>query len=183
LSEVVPKLFVGVGNVLQHDDGVGVRAAEIMSHLPLPDDIEVYDAGTGSMDLPCILNGRELVIVVDALQANAPPGAVFRMSPDEIRPFVKTGFSLHDLHLLDALEELKLLGLAPRRVIIFGVQVDDVSSGLGLSEPVEAGLQLVLEKVCEELGLSSDILEQAPTGSAWLTYKRDTERVSSCKSH
>ncbi len=164
---VATKLFVGVGNVLKRDDGVGVRAAEIMSNSPLPQDVEVYDAGAGSLELTHVLEGRDLVVIVDAIQADSEPGAVFKMTPEELRPFIQTGLSLHDLHLLDALEELTLLGTHPQRVVIFGVQAADVSTGLGLSAPVEAGLTSTLKLVCEELGISSDILEPAPTMSAW----------------
>ena len=167
MSAIAPKLFLGVGNVLKHDDGVGVWAAEIMYNLPLPEEVEVYDAGAGGLELVNVLEGRELVVVVDAIQADAEPGAVFKMGPGDLNPYVRTGLSLHDLHVLDALEELKLLGSGPQRVVIFGIQAEDVSTGLGLSASVETGLGKVMKLVCEELGISSVILEQAPTKSAW----------------
>jgi hydrogenase maturation protease len=158
---------MGVGNVLKHDDGVGVRAAEIMSHLPLPEEVEVYDAGSGGLELATVLEGRELVVVVDAIQARTEPGAVFKFRPEELRPFVQTGLSLHDLHLLDALKELDLLGSSPRQVVIFAIQTADVSTGLGLSAPVEAGLRRAMELACKEFDISTDILEQAAATSAW----------------
>lgn len=168
MNQRAPKLFLGVGNVLKHDEGVGVRAAELLAALPLPSDVEVCDAGTLGIETAVVLEGRELVVVVDALDAGAEPGAVFRLTPDQIAPSVRGGFSVHDFHFLDALNETRLLGTEPSEVIIFGVQVADVSSGLGLTAPVERALHRVLTLAGRELGVPERILQQATTlESSW----------------
>jgi hydrogenase maturation protease len=155
LTKRAEKLFVGVGNPLHRDDGVGVRAAQIMASRPLSADIEVYDAGTVGLDAASALERRRLVVVADAIDAGAEPGVVFRFSPEELRPRVRSALSLHDVHLLNALDETRLLGTAPESVVIFAVQVGDVSSGLGLSRPVEAALKRLLELAEQELGLAA----------------------------
>lgn len=155
------KLFVGVGNVLRFDDGVGVCAAEIMASIRLPLDVEVYDAGTLGFDVAGILEHRSLVVVVDAIDAKAAPGSVHRFTPEQLLPFVNTGISLHDVHLLDALNETRLLGRAPHRVVVIGIQVADISAGIGLSAPVQRGLEEALHLAVRELGLPGDILKHA----------------------
>jgi hydrogenase maturation protease len=147
------KLFLGVGNVLWRDDGVGVRAAQIMAERRLPPDVEVYDAGTIGLDAAVALERRRLVVVADAIDARAEPGTVFRFHPEELRPYSRSAFSLHDVHLLDALDETRLLGTAPEEVVILAVQVGDVSSGLGLSPPVEASMEKLLNLAAQALGL------------------------------
>ncbi|NOX56678.1 MAG: hydrogenase maturation protease [Planctomycetes bacterium] len=168
MKQRAPKLFLGVGNVLKHDEGVGVRAAEILGALSLPDDVEVCDAGTLGIDTAAVLEGRELVVVVDALDAGAEPGAVFRLTPGQIAPTIRGGFSVHDFHFLDALDETRLLGREPSEVIVFGVQVADVSTGLGLTAPVERALTRVVKLAGRELGVPEKILQQATTlESSW----------------
>ncbi len=169
MSNRASKIFLGVGNVLKHDDGAGVRAAEIMMNLSLPDDIEVYDAGSGGLELACVLEKRQLVVVVDAIQADQEYGAVFRISPEQLRPYSNSGYSLHDLHFLDALEELNLLGTSPEQVVVFAIQVADVTTGLGLSAPVETGVDLAIRLACEEFGLMNVISEHRLIKSAWRT--------------
>jgi hydrogenase maturation protease len=166
--ERAPKLFVGVGNVLKTDDGVGVRAAEVMGQLALPSDVEVYDAGTVGIEASAELEGRDLVVVVDALEANDEPGAVFRFTPDQLRPYISSAVSLHDIHLLDALDETRLMGNQPKTVIIYAIQVADVSTGIGLSPEVEKALQKTLGLAGADLGLSAEVLENISTqGSSW----------------
>ncbi len=163
-----PKLFVGVGNVLKRDDGVGVRVAQIMAGLRLPPSVEVYDAGTVGLEAAAMLERRQLVVVADAIEAAAEPGAIFRFSPQQLRPYVKTALSLHDVHLLDALDETRLLGTAPAQVTVFAVQVGDVSTGLGLSPAVEASLEKVLRLATDALGLPASILERGNAAASAL---------------
>jgi hydrogenase maturation protease len=167
VTQRASKLVVGVGQVLKHDDGVGVRAVEVLASLPLPPDVEVFDAGVGGWELADQFMGRELVIIIDAIDAGEEPGAVFRLGPDELRPQHVTGMSLHDLHLLDALEETRLLGAAPGRVVVFAIQEQDVSAGLGLTPAVEAALDRTLRLILRELELPEDLLAKAPRSTSW----------------
>jgi len=157
-----PKLFVGVGNVLCGDDGVGVRAAEIMMSLPLTSDLEVFEAGTALLELAAVLELRERVVVVDAIDAGAEPGQVFRLRPEQIRPRASTPLSLHQLGLLHALDEAHLRGRPPGEVVILAVQVGDLSGGMELSPAVKASLAELLEAAVDELDLSLDIRDCLP---------------------
>lgn len=148
------RLVLGIGHMLRHDDGVGVHAAEILRARSLPEDVEVIDAGLAGWELSSVIERRDLVIVIDAIDAGAEPGALFRLAPDDLRPAVVSGMSLHDFHLLDALEETRLLGTAPREVVIYGIQPQDLSSGIGLTPAVEEGMRAALLRVLDEFGLS-----------------------------
>lgn len=154
-----PKLFVGVGNVLRGDDGLGVRAAEIMLGLPLPPEVEVYEAGTSLPDLGSVLESRDRVVVMDAIDAKAKPGAVFRLRAEALRRRQQVPISLHEIDLLYALDEARLLNRAPRDVVIVAVQVADLSRALTLSIPVEGALLGALGVAIHELGLPLDILD------------------------
>lgn len=174
------KLLLGVGNVLQRDDGVGVRAAQRMASWDLPPEVEVCDIGTAGLEAAAILEGRELVVVVDATDAGAAPGAVFRLSADQLRPSAAATFSLHDVHLLSALDETELLGTAPEKVIVLAVQTAEVSLGIDLSPPVIAALPTVLRLAAQELDIPAEAVE-AVTTKNWTTdwreravYERDT---------
>ena len=157
-----PKLFVGVGNVLSGDDGVGVRAAELMMSLPLTPDVEVFEAGTALLELAGVLELRERVVVVDAIDAGAEPGQVFRLLPEQIRPQDSLPLSLHQLGLLHALDETYLRGRAPGEVVILAVQVGDLSGRMKLSPAVKASLPKLLETTVSELGLDLDIRDCLP---------------------
>jgi hydrogenase maturation protease len=132
-----------------------------MASLPLPEDVEVYDAGTVGIEVSWELEGRSLVVVVDAIEAGAEPGAVFRFTPAELQPWaIGSPFSLHGANLFDALEQTRLLDTAPKEVAVLAVQVGDVSWGLGLSPPVAGALEKVLH-------LAGRILDVTVPKASW----------------
>ena len=162
------KLFLGIGNVLQHDDGVGVRAAGVMAGLPLPPNVEVVDGGTAGLDLASLVEKRDLVVVVDAIDAGDQPGAIYKLTPAQLVPYLSTDLSLHDAHLLQGLDETSLRGVAPKQVVVLAVQVGDVLDGMGLSPPVEASLCRLVALGLGELGLPRTLLNHAHVGvSVW----------------
>jgi len=155
------RLIIGIGNILRGDDGIGVRAVERLADLPLPDDVEVYEAGTLGLDAAYEIERREKVVVIDAIDAGAEPGAIFRLSPEELRSHIAPAVSLHQVHLLDALAETDLMRIAPKEVVFFTVQVADISAGIGLSSVIEQTMEKVLRLVLNELDLPTEILSRA----------------------
>ena len=165
-SQRAPVLLVGVGNLLRRDDGVGVYAAralasrvarpellaEVQAEVQAEVEIEVVEAGTAGLTLAPLLERRARVVVVDAIEAGAEPGAVFCLPPEALEPASASGLSLHDVHLLHALAETELLERAPAEVVVFAVQVGDVSSGIGLSPAVERALPGLYARVTRALG-------------------------------
>jgi hydrogenase maturation protease len=162
MTSRAPNILVGIGNLLRRDDGVGPIVAQRMSRLTLPDDVEVIDAGTAGTELASLIERRRLVVVVDAIDAGEPPGSIYRLAPESVQPASRAGLSVHDLHFLHALDETRLLGSSPRRVVIFAVQVADKSTGIGLSEPVGRAARQVMTLAAEELGFSIEDMHYAP---------------------
>ena len=162
MTSRAPNILVGIGNLLRRDDGVGVIVAQRMSRLTLPDDVEVIDAGTAGTELGGLIERRRLVVVVDAIDAGEPPGSIYRLDPESVRPASCAGLSVHDLHFLHALDETRLLGSSPERVVILAIQVADKSAGIGLSEPVGRAAERVMALAAEELGFSVEHMHCTP---------------------
>ncbi|MFO0838583.1 MAG: hydrogenase maturation protease [Phycisphaerae bacterium] len=152
MTTVLPKLLLGVGNVLRRDDGVGVHAVRRLAELRLGGLFQAYDAGLCGMEVAPMLERRDRLVVIDAIDAGARPGTIYLTKPEWLRPAVRTGVSLHDLHLLDALDEVRFLRRGPRHVRIVAVQVADVSPGVGLSPAVARAVPAVLRIALRELG-------------------------------
>ncbi len=146
-----PILVLGVGNILLGDEGVGVRVAQAMQQMKLPDNVEVLDGGTASMALLDSLSDREKVIVIDAVEGRQEPGTIYRFTPADI--IVQKGIvtSLHQLGILDALTQVEFLGRAPGNVVLYGIEPEDTRLRLELTPEVRAAMPRVIELVIGEL--------------------------------
>jgi len=145
-------LVLGLGNILLSDEGVGVRIVEALdAGHELPDGIEVLDGGTSGMDLLDAVAERDCLIVADAVNADRPPGRVIRLEDDEIRMLFELRYSPHQLGLSDLLAALRLIGKAPRRVVVVGVVPQSLSLGMELSPAVAAGRDVAVGMIVDEL--------------------------------
>lgn len=129
---------IGLGNVLMGDDAFGPYVVACLeAHFDFPAGVELVDAGTPGHELSVHLEGRDAVIVVDAVCAPGDPGTVVRYEGDEVtgRPLPAVASS-HEPGLRDALLSLEFCGRAPRRSLLVGVIPSGVELGTGLSRPV-----------------------------------------------
>jgi hydrogenase maturation protease len=146
-----PILLLGVGNLLQADDGVGVHAVREMMTLDLHPSVEVVDGGTAGIDLASLLEDRTRVIVIDAVDGGAEPGTLFRFAPEKIVLQPVGMNSLHQIGLLEAVRMAQLVGRAPEQMIIIGVQPAVVDWGMSLSELLRNRLPRIISEAQKEI--------------------------------
>ncbi len=150
-------LIAGVGNVLRGDDGFGVAVVESLTNEKLPDQVRVMDIGIGGIHLVQELMAEpvDVVIVVDAVEMDRPPGTILVVRPlvEEVEslPLTEKHDRLADMHYSTPDRALMLanaLGALPESVWVVGCEpLDAHSLGEGLSEPVEHGISLAIGEI------------------------------------
>jgi hydrogenase maturation protease len=144
-------LVLGIGNILLKDEGIGVRVAEKMKEMSLPEDVEVIDGGIKGLDLLYYIEGREKVIVVDAVKAGAPPGTLFRFTDKDLAAKKGVLRSAHGIDFSDVVSIADFLGNKPE-IIFLGIEPEDLSVGMELSEGTEKNIPVLINLVIKEIG-------------------------------
>ena len=92
MSERIPLLVLGLGNVLLEDDGVGGAAVSLLlDRFDLPQGVQVLDGGTLGLSLLPHLEAADTVILVDAVRADAAPGSLVAWTVRRSRPRSRPG--------------------------------------------------------------------------------------------
>jgi hydrogenase maturation protease len=135
------RLLIGVGNPTRGDDAAGIEVARRVRR------VEAYQEASGSYQLMDRWDGADEVIVVDAARSGAPAGTIHRFDAhDEPLPGGVLATSTHSVGVLETIEMARRLGRLPERVVVYGIEVGDLSPGVGLSDQVEAAVnELVAE--------------------------------------
>lgn len=150
-----PVRIIGVGNLFRGDDAAGLLAARQLKDL-VGDRAEVVEAELAGLDVLDLMADASAVILIDAARSGRPAGTIHRLDASA-GPLSGDLFphSTHVLNAVDAIEMGRTLGLLPRRVIVYGVEVGDTTAGNALSPAVAGALDQVVERVLRELeGLS-----------------------------
>lgn len=147
-----PILVMGIGNPLMRDEGIGPRVVEVLkSTYDFGPRVEVVDAGTMGLMILDLLAGREQLIVVDAVRGTGhEPGTIVFFDPKDLADS-QVMHSLHDMRLVDVLQNAALLDRMPAATVI-GIQIEAIEQWvLELSPKVEAAIPAACAAVLSEL--------------------------------
>lgn len=151
MSERIPLLILGLGNVLLEDDGVGGAAVSLLlDRFEPPAGVHVFDGGTLGLSLLPYLENADAVILVDAVRADGAPGTLVRLDGDDVAPAVATRLSPHQVGVADLLDGARWLGRYPDRVVLLGLVPASMELSVGLSPLVRSALPELVEQVVEE---------------------------------
>jgi hydrogenase maturation protease len=165
-------MVVGIGNVLNSDDGLGPFVARtLQGSFDFPGDVEVLDAGTPGMDLVSMLHGVETALLVDAVRDQGAPGDVRRYDRASIvKGGTRTTVSPHEPGLREALLTMDFRGGGPSDVVLWGAIPGSVELGTSLSPAVRASVAAVVEGVLSDLrrlGVEPRRLERPRDPNIW----------------
>ena len=148
-------VIIGMGNPLLRDDGVGIHAVRALERVVgNRRDVDLLELYTGGIRLMEEMAGYGRAFVVDAMVTG-------RHAPGTVRAFSLADFittrrtiSTHDTDFRLSLEMAKFLGLpVPDDIRFWGVEAVDVDSfSEELTEPVEAAIPAIMEKILADLG-------------------------------
>lgn len=142
--------IIGIGNPLMGDDGAGIAAAQRLQQAGLGPEVEVIDGGTAGLALLDLMEGAARVVLVDAVRMGLAPGQVCCFTPAQMILHPDSAGGAHGGGLAEVLALGEVMNLLPP-LRIWGIEPQNITPGIGLSEPVKKGLELLLKKLLEEL--------------------------------
>ena len=145
-------LVLGVGNVLLGDEGVGVRVAEeLNARYRDSEEVEILDGGTAGIELLRYLEGRDILIIIDAMAGGHPPGSVYLVEGDDVPKRFMEKISPHQIGLSDLLAAAIISDTLPPRIIMYAVEPKNLATGIGLTPEVEEAAGRVVSLVAAHL--------------------------------
>jgi hydrogenase maturation protease len=143
-------VVIGVGNLLQKDEGIGIHAVKALQEMQLPDNVTIIDGGTSPDILACTRRGDKLIII-DAARAGGEPGAIYRFQPDDLVSENGAMLSVHELGVPQNLRLMLLSGSEPSDVVIIGIEPKEINWGIELSPELETKIPEIIAVVLKEI--------------------------------
>jgi hydrogenase maturation protease len=129
-------VVLGVGNDYRSDDSAGLLVARELEKL-VPGNVKVIECSGDDPNLMDAWEGVGLLIVVDTVSSGADPGTVFRIEvQNHSIPTYMFHHSTHSFTVAHTIELARLLGKAPPKMVIFGIEGEEFSYGERLSEEI-----------------------------------------------
>jgi hydrogenase maturation protease len=145
------KIVLGLGNILNRDEGVGVHALKVLEQnlersLSEQIPVELIDGGTLGLNLLPLIEESSHLLVLDAVNAGQPPGSVIELRRNEIPLYRGIKMSEHQITFQEILGLAKFREKFPPNLRLIGIQPGDINIGIELSKAVSASIQEVVAR-------------------------------------
>jgi hydrogenase maturation protease len=155
-----PILLIGIGNEYRSDDGIGLNVIRALKARELSHTVLVESSGDGA-ELIEMFSTARMVIVIDAVSSGGKPGAIYRF--DALKNTIPAQLSFQSTHvfgLAESIELARVLDQLPPSLIVYAIEGENFSTGVGLSSKAKVAVRKVVEQVSYE---AQDVLKQLRT--------------------
>ena len=130
-------VIIGIGNVLQKDDGLGVYAATYLNeNYTFSQDIQIINGGVEGIHLLNVLEESEHVVVLDCLQLDDSPASIYAIPAKEISGYGLNNGGAHEIGILQCMDMMELQGKEIPQAIVIGIVPAEVTFAFGLSKEI-----------------------------------------------
>jgi hydrogenase maturation protease len=144
--------IMGLGNILLTDEGVGVHTVnEFQKRYVVPDYVEIVDGGAAGLDLVPFIEGRDKVLMVDAVNFDKEPGYVGLLENEDIPARITEKASMHHLGLMDVLSIVKISGNYPKELCLIGIQPQSLELGLDMTPEIWDKKEVLIGRIVSKL--------------------------------
>jgi hydrogenase maturation protease len=145
-------VVIGLGNPLMGDDGLGLAALERLRagwrFHPPP---SLVDGGTWGMNLLHEIEEAKRVLLVDAINADRPPGTLVVLGREDLPRFFAMKLSPHQIDMKEVLAVAELRGRLPDQTVAMGVQPQHIEMSTQLSDAAREGLPPLVAAIVGQL--------------------------------
>jgi hydrogenase maturation protease len=147
-----PILLLGLGNTLLKDDGIGVHAIQALKEgYDFRPQIEMIDGGTLGLDLLHLLENRDKILFIDAVDFGKAPGLIGELEDEDISSAFQTKLSVHHIGLPDLLLAAKWMDIKPAKICLIGMQPEQMDMGLEMTESVSGKIGDLVNQIIRKL--------------------------------
>jgi hydrogenase maturation protease len=154
------------------DDGFGPYVVHLLQALySFSDNVEIVDLGTPALDLTHRIIDLDLLILVDSIASDDPPGTLLLYRKEDIlHEAPPQRLDPHSPALSECLLASEMLGAPPTNVLLVGVVGKNYESGLEMSatvcRSVEPAINVVLQEL-DRMGFHYEKNESPSEQSTW----------------
>ncbi len=137
-------IVLGLGNILNTDEGIGVYAVWEMQQRHRTEGrypgLELVDGGTLGMRLLPYVERASHLLLLDLVDAGRPPGTLVELPGEAIPLYTGIKLSMHQITFQEVLGVALARGHLPPHLHLIGMQPVSLAIGLG---PSPAGRQAI----------------------------------------
>ena len=130
-----PSLAVlGVGNILERDDGIAVYAAAYLdTNYAFEPPIRIINGGVEGINLLNVFMEYGHILILDAIEIDDTPGSIYHIPSAELTGYGLGNGGAHEIGVMQCLDMMELMGHPLPESSVVGIVPEEVTVDIGLS--------------------------------------------------
>jgi len=134
--------LLGVGNVLQKDDGIGVYAAMYLSrNYTFTPDISIVNGGVEGINLYNVAETADTLLIFDTVLIDDTPGSIYLIPANELQSRGLNSGGAHEIGILQVLDMFELRGKRKPDAYVLGIVPQHITFDIALSDTLKAAFE------------------------------------------
>jgi hydrogenase maturation protease len=152
-------LIIGIGNILQKDDGLGVYASTYLKeNYIFYKDVNIVNGGVEGINLFGLLSEHKNILILDTLNLEDTPASIYLIPSKELRGYGLNSGGAHEIGILQCLDMMELQGKEIPKTTVLGVTPKHITFDIDLSFEIKNIFQSYINialKFIEKEGVNS----------------------------
>jgi len=128
-------IILGIGNVLQKDDGIGVYAATyLQQNYTFTPDVEIINGGVEGINLFTVVERSDRLLILDSIELDDESGSIYLIPSHELGGHGLNSGGAHEIGVLQVLDMLELQGKLLPDATVLGIIPHHITFEMALSE-------------------------------------------------
>ena len=125
---------LGIGNILQKDDGFGVYASTYLKeNYTFSEDINIINGGVEGINLFSIFEENSKILILDTIELEDTPGSIYQIPSTELSGQGLNSGGAHEIGVIQCLDMLELQGKNLPVVTVLGIVPNHITFDIDLS--------------------------------------------------
>ncbi len=128
-------VVLGVGNVLEEDDGVGIYASAYLdANYTFSDHVQIIDGGVEGINLLNLFLDNDHIIILDTINLDDTPGSIYNIPSFELSGYGLNSGGAHEVGVMQCLDMIELMGKPLPKSNVIGIIPKSITFHMGLSD-------------------------------------------------
>lgn len=145
-------VVLGVGNILEKDDGVAIYATKYLElNYSFEPNIDIINGGVEGINLLNIFMEYKHIIILDAIEIDDEAGSIYHIPSHELTGHGLNSGGAHEIGVLQCFDILDLMGKEIPKSSVLGIIPQEIDVCIGLSDVMSEKFDPYIETLIEIL--------------------------------
>ena len=160
----VPLAILGVGNILERDDGIAIYATQyLQDNYRFTPNIHIENGGVEGINLLNFFMEHPHILILDAIELDDEPGSIYHIPAEELTGYGLNSGGAHEVGVIQCIDMLELMDKPLPKSSILGIVPKTVEVHIGLTPLIEKKFESYIQTILSIITKEGITVQQSAT--------------------